>query len=56
MNIKKKFLDEIGGSKYGSMIKAFNRLEISPISLSTRDRHGQTMVPGLYTLLKLGKE
>ena len=56
MDIKNIFLNEIGGSKYGSMIKAFNRLGISPISLSTRDQHGRTMIPGLYTLLQLGKE
>lgn len=56
MNLKKKVLDEIGVSKYGTMIKAFKKLEMSPISLSYRDQHGQTMIPGLYSLLRLGKE
>lgn len=56
MDIKKKVLNEIGVNKYGTMIKAFKKLEISPISLPYRDQHGQTMIPGLYSLLRLGKE
>lgn len=56
MDVKKKVLNEVGISKYGSMIKAFKKLEISPISLSYRDQHGQPMIPGLHTLLCLGKE
>ncbi|MGN0608533.1 MAG: hypothetical protein ACI4J6_04970 [Oscillospiraceae bacterium] len=46
-----KYLDST--YKFKKMLSAFEDLNINPISLSYRDKHGANVIPGLYKILGL---
>ncbi|MGN1304118.1 MAG: hypothetical protein ACI4YB_03690 [Oscillospiraceae bacterium] len=46
-----KYLDST--YKFKNMLSAFEDLNINPISLSYRDKHGANVIPGLYKILGL---
>ena len=53
-NARKNFIENLSSkNQYYKAIKGFKLLNINPMSLSYRDKHGDECIPGLYYLLDM---
>lgn len=53
-SVRKEIIQRLGSDfKLKKMLDAFESLDVYPISLSYRDKHGEKAVPGLYKILGL---
>lgn len=54
LSAKKEMMKYLNSTyKFKNMLSAFEDLNINPISLSYRDKHGANVIPGLYKILGL---